>query len=114
MSIESSTGRELFATEENVIMTCGGSAVTTWNIRLTHGEYVGDIILVLEAADVRRELPLHVNMIEGITLAPATDCRLFLTSAGRSNTASDKAQWISREKDVPEIVAIFSENFDFS
>lgn len=114
MSIESSTGRELFTTEDNVIMTGGVSAVTTWNIPLTNEEYVGDIILVLEAADVRRELPLHVNMIEGITLAPATDCRLFLASAGRSNTASDKAQWISREKDVPEIAAIFSENFDFS
>lgn len=114
MSIESSDGQELFAGEDNVTLTGGVSAMIAWNIPLTNEEYIGDITLVLEAAGVRRELPLHVNMIDDVTLAPASDCRLFLASAGRSNTASNKAQWISKEKDAPEIAAIFSENFDFS
>lgn len=114
MSIESPGGQELFATEDSVTIIGGVSAMTVWNIPLTNEEYIGDITLVLETAGIRRELPLHVNMIEGVTLAPATDCRLFLASAGRSNTASDKAQWVSKEKDAPEIAAVFSESFDFT
>lgn len=114
MIIQSSDGRELFVTEDNVTISSGVSSMNVWNIPLTNEEYIGDITLVLEAAGERRELPLHVNMIEGISLAPATDCRLFLASAGRSNTASDKDQWVSSEKDAPSVKAIFSDNFDFT
>ncbi len=113
--IKSPDGAVLYESSEMVDLQNGASVRQEWNVPLLETSYVGERILVLELNGTVREFPINIETAE-FTLAPATECYFYLSSAGRTNNSAEKDVWKSVQTvngAIHEYETTFSEYFAF-
>lgn len=116
VSIQSADGVVLYEAAEQVALQNGASPRQEWNVPLLETSYIGERKLVLALGETVREFPVTIQAAE-FTLAPASECFFYLSSAGRTNNSADKNVWKSVQN-VNGVIytyeTIFSQYFAFA
>ena len=94
-------------TKEGVVLTEGGtqtiaiandgtSGLQEWRFILGDNEYLtqGEIVVAVKLGSSTAKHTIAV-MDAGVTLEPASECKIYLTAAGRTNADSDAEDWHS-------------------
>lgn len=87
------------------------SGIQQWNLSLENEQYEGNtiiptIIVGTDKASYRLEIEKS-----GITVQPASECKVFLTAKGRTNADEDAEDWHSTYNGVRTCTVVRSDNF---
>ena len=90
----------------------GTSGLQEWRFTLGDNQYLalGEIVV---AVKLQNSTALHtVEVLDaGVTLEPATECKIYLTAAGRTNADSDAEVWQSKYEGETTCTVVRSDNF---
>lgn len=90
----------------------GTSGLQEWRVTLGDNNYLalGEIVIAVKLGN---STALHTITVldAGVTLEPATECKIYLTAAGRTNADSDAETWHSEYEGETTCTVKRSENF---
>lgn len=90
----------------------GTSGLQEWRFILGDNQYLEqeEIVVVVKLINSEAKHTLQV-MDAGVTLEPATECKIYLSAAGRTNADSDAETWHSEYDGVTTCTVERSDNF---
>ncbi len=90
----------------------GTSGLQEWRVTLGENIYLtlGEIVVAVKLGSSEA---LHTIQVldAGVTLEPASECKVYLTAAGRTNADSDAETWHSEYEGETTCTVVRSENF---
>ena len=100
------------ATQTIAIKADGTSGMQEWRATIGDNQYLtlGEIVVAIKLGSVEA---LHTITVEdaGVVLEPATECKIYLTAAGRTNADSDAENWHSEYNGETTCTVQRSDNF---
>ena len=87
------------------------SGMQEWRLTLGDNKYLGTIVPTIKVGTASTSFDLEVESA-GVTLEAASECKVHLSAAGRTNADSDAEDWHSEYGGVRTCTVVRSDNFD--
>lgn len=87
------------------------SGMQEWRLTLGDNAYLGTIVPTIQVGTASTSFELEV-ITAGVTLEAASECKVHLSAAGRTNADSDAEDWHSEYGGVRTCTVVRSDNFD--
>lgn len=87
------------------------SGMQEWRLTLGDNAYLGTIVPTIQVGTASTSFELEV-ISAGVTLEAASECKVHLSAAGRTNADSDAGDWHSEYVGVRTCTVVRSDNFD--
>ena len=87
------------------------SGMQEWRLTLGDNAYLGTIVPTIQVGTASTSFELEV-ISAGVTLEAASECKVHLSAAGRTNADSDAEDWHSEYGGVRTCTVVRSDNFD--
>ena len=87
------------------------SGMQEWRLTLGDNAYLGTIVPTIQVGTASTSFELEV-ISAGVTLEAASECKVHLSAAGRTNADSDAEDWHSEYGGVRNCTVVRSDNFD--
>lgn len=105
-------GETVYNSSEEISVTNYSSGTCVWNLNLGKSDFLGDIILKISVAGKTLDIPLTVTA-GSFELTQASEWKMLLTSANRSNAQIDKNVWKYNDFQGNETPVVFNDSFAF-